>query len=79
MTHPHIERVQELFKKLKTGHDWIMRHEDDTDQVQGLLDRSKVIVDELERLGVSRGFSTTLLIFGPLVTKSLVQQFEEGY
>lgn len=77
MTHYRIERIKELFVMLKSGYDWCQRNKHDQVGTEELLKRSKLIFRELENLGVARIFSEALLIFGPLVTDKLVQQFDE--
>lgn len=75
MNHSHTERVKELFKILKLGYEWCQRNQHNQAGIQELLKRTEPIFQELENLGVSRTFSEALFVFGPLVTKGLVQQF----
>lgn len=72
-----INRIKELFIKLKLGHGWYVRHENDLTGVNELFRRSEPIFEELETLSVSRNFSESLLIFGPLITNELLRQFEQ--
>lgn len=76
MNPSRIEQIKELFLKLKKGHFWYMRHQDETERIKELLNRSEPIFKELESLGVDKTFSLNLLIFGPLVTDELVNKFE---
>lgn len=75
-SHSHIERIKELMIKLKSGYDWCQRHQDEPKRIQELFKRSEPIFVELEKLGVSRTFSESLFVFGPLVTDELVNQFK---
>ncbi len=77
MNPSRIERIKELFLKLKVGYDWCHKNESYEKRQFELFDRSKPIFDELEQLGVSRSFSSTLFFFGPAITDELVQQFKE--
>lgn len=78
MNPSHIERIKELFLKLKQGHDWCQRNQHNQARIEELFKRSETIFQELESLGVSREFSQALFIFGPLMTNELVNQFREG-
>lgn len=77
MSHFRIERIRELFIKLKQGYDWCQKNEANKKRTYELFDRSEFIFKELESLGVSRSFSATLFIFGIPVTDDLVNQFNE--
>jgi len=72
-----LTRIKELFITLKQGHDWLERYKDNNLACAELVDRSEPIFDELEGLGVSKVFSRSLLVFGPLVTDELVGQFAD--
>ena len=77
MIHSHTERIKELFIKLKLGYDWCQKNRHNQMGVNELFRRSEPIFEELKSLGVSRQFSVSLLIFGPLITEELLQQFED--
>lgn len=77
MTQSHIERIKELFKKLKLGHEWCQRNGKDQSGCWEMYLRSKPIFQELEKLGVSRQFLEALFVFGPLVTEELTMQFAD--
>jgi len=71
-----LNRIRGLFLKLKSGFDYMEKHPDNVEKNEVLIERAKSIFEELEKLGVSQEFSKALLIFGPLVTDELVNQFE---
>lgn len=77
MTNSHTERIRELFIKLREGNKWYMRHHEDAEKVNELMIRSEPIFDELDKLGVERTFSQSLLIFGTAFIEDLVVQFEK--
>lgn len=76
MNPTHIERIRELFIKLKKGYDWCHKNEANMKFQFVLFERSESIFKELEELGVHRQFSACLFFFGPLVTDELVNQFK---
>lgn len=65
MTHPHSEEINQLLEKLKSAHEWLMRHQNDEGVavIEGLLNRTGPIVDRLENLGIDRQTATELLMF----------------
>lgn len=77
MSSTRIERIKELFKKLKLGYDWCQRNQHNQTGIEELFRRSEQIFEDLEKLGVSRDFSQALFNFGPLITEKLVQQFKD--
>lgn len=77
MNPSHIERIRELFIKIKQGYDWCQKSEANMNRRDELFERSIPIFKELEELGVSRPFSDSLFYFGPLVTDELVKQFND--
>ncbi len=77
MNNYRINRIRELFIKLKSGYDWYQKNKHNQTGVNELFTRSEPIFEELEQLGVSKMFSESLLIFGPLITEELLQQFED--
>lgn len=76
MTHCRTEKIKELFIKLKRGNEWYIRNQHDPEKVDSLMLRSEPLIDELEKLGVEKAFSWSLLIFGSEFVESLVSQFE---
>ena len=71
-----IERIRELFLKLKSGFDYMEKHPDNVEKNERLIKRAEPIFNELETLNVSQEFSKALLIFGPHITE-ILEQFEE--
>lgn len=72
-----IDRIRELFLKLKEGFSYMEKHPDEPEKNEILIERAKPIFNELETLGVSQEFSKALLIFGPFITDKLIEQFYE--
>ena len=72
-----IDRVKELFLKLKEGFKYMEKNPDNVEKNQRLIERAKPIFDELETLGVSQEFSKALLIMGGIVDNPTVEQFIE--
>lgn len=72
-----LARIEELFIQLKKANDWIVKHEDHTDEIEALINRAALIIDELEGLGVTRTFSCALLIMGARIDWELSEQFKK--
>jgi hypothetical protein len=77
MNHSRIERIRELFMKLKSGYDWCNRNKRNEAKKMELFERSKDIFDELEELGVCRSFSACIFFFSPEINDKLINQFGE--
>ena len=58
---PEIER---LFKRLKKAHELYESYRDYQDKLEEIEIKVEPLLKELENLGVGRGLSTALLIFG---------------
>lgn len=76
MNNSRIERIRELFLKLKSGYDWCNKNKRNEARKMELFERSKDIFDELEGYGVSRSFSACVFFFSPEINDKLVNQFE---
>jgi len=60
-----MDKIAEGFTKIKLAHDWAVRNAENRQaDYQTLLDRLEVVFKELERLGVSREYSSALFVFG---------------
>jgi hypothetical protein len=73
-----ISRIEQLLFKLKLGNGWYKRHENNWEGVKELIRRSQPLFDKLEQLGVPKEFSEGFLIFGPKITRELLEQFENN-
>ena len=72
-----VDRVKELFIKLKNGFDWMESHPDNVAGIEALIERAKPILDELESLGVDRPYATALFFFGGIVNQQFLDQFRQ--
>lgn len=63
LMNPRIKKVKELFLKLKTGHEWLMKDET-PERREIIVSRSEGIFKELETLSVPRMYSLAMLELG---------------
>lgn len=78
MNSSRIDRIRELFFKLKSAYEWSNKNDKNKARQMELFDRSKDMFDELEQLGVSRSFSACVFFFSPEITEKLMSQFKNG-
>jgi len=60
----NLPKIKPLFNRLKKAHELYKAYDNHPDKLKEIEIKLEPLLKELESLGVSRGLSTALLIFG---------------
>lgn len=77
ITHSRMERIKELFLKLKSDYDLCHKDGESQKLKDKLFAENKPIFEELESIGVNTQFSATLFFFGSDITDQMLNQFRK--